>query len=358
MDPLSLDNDLFCNHSIKHELRPLLIVFCSSGSVSAVITLFVIAAMIFFQLYKLLTHRLIINMLVSIFLFCMVAAAQFVGLWHNYWKGEHYGECVAGGFFMEYIMWGMLLTTLMMTVHLTSMVMFPLYYEKVAKLQPFYLAFPWILPLLIVWIPFINNNYGISGPWCWIRLYNEDCSQNMKGVIEMYALWYGELVIGLILNNIGLLVIAITLCKRSCSTNEMTLDYRKALKQALPLVIYPITVQFLSAFVIANRLYQSIHTSFLKWLLIAHAATSSSWGIFGPILTLIYLVILRKGLTKNFKKLKKCCCCSKEKQQKESIANTGNLKTTSKLLDTKDHLTLYGTANSHMSYSIWIGKRK
>ena len=338
----SLDsNDTFCNHSIKYELRPLLTVFGSTGIINAVVTLIAIAAMIFCRFHKQLTHRLIINMLVSVFVFCIVAAAQLTGLWRHYWKGEHLGECVAGGFFIEYFMWVMLLSTLMMTVHLTSMVMFPLYYKKVAKLQPVYLLFPWIFPLLIIWIPLVHNNYGLSGAWCWIRLYNEDCSANKEGLVEMYALLYGELIIGLILNNIGLLVIAITLCKRSCSTNEMSSGYRKALKQALPLVVYPITYQFLSIFAIADRMYQLTHHGhYVKWLIYAQAISGPCCGIFAPIVTLIYLLILHKVIKENLKKHN--WCCKSDKQQNVDIINYSS-RDTKRLLDSEDHLTQYGS---------------
>ena len=359
----SLDsNDMFCNHSIKYELRPLLIVFSSTGFINAVVTLIAIAAMIFCRFHKQLTHRLIINMLVSVFVFCIVVAAQLMGLWHNYWKGEHLGECVAGGFFLEYSVWVMLLSTLMMTVHLTSMVMFPLYYQKVAKLQPVltntvmfplyykkvaklqpvYFVFPWILPLLIVWIPFINNNYGVAGAWCWIRLYNEDCSPNEEGLIETVGLWYGELIIGLILNNIGLLVIAITLCKRSCSTNEMSSGYRKALKQALPLIIYPITFQLISVFAIADRMYQLTHHGHHdRWLFYAHAISGSFWGTFAPILTLIYLMTLHKVIRENLKKYN--WYFGRRTWQNGDTINFRN-RHKNRLLDTsEDNITPYGS---------------
>ena len=328
MDPLSLDNDSvdsYCNQSLNYdELRPILIVFSSTSFINAVMILIAIGVMAYCQLYKLVTHRLIINMLVSIIFFCIVVAAQLMGLWRHYWNGQNYGECVAGGFFMEYSLWVMLSCTFMMTLHLTSMVIF---YKKVAILQPFYLLFPWIFPLLIAWIPFINNNYGVAGPWCWIRLYNEDCSQNTEGVIEMYALWYGELIFGLILNNIGLLVIAITLCKRSCSTNEMSSGYRKTLKQTLPLVIYLIAYQVISIFAIANKMYQVTHHGrYMKWLIHAQVIVDPFWGLLAPILTYIYIIIEIRGSKKH-----KCCFRNKHRYL------TVNYN------DSEDHLSQYGS---------------
>uniref|UniRef100_A0A1X7TH39 G-protein coupled receptors family 2 profile 2 domain-containing protein n=1 Tax=Amphimedon queenslandica TaxID=400682 RepID=A0A1X7TH39_AMPQE len=227
------ENSTFCGHSINDELKPLLLVFCTSGSVCSFFCALAILVMIFF-------------------------AVQFLDLWFKFWEGNHSTKCVIQSYLAEYSLWVMLLSTLMVTLHLTVMVLFPSFYLSIGKLEPFYILFPWAFPILIAWIPFIHHDYGISGSWCWIRLYNNDCSLNKEGMIEMYALWYGELFVTLILNNVALVIISITLCKRAYQ-KTMSLDYRKALKQTLPLLIYPITYQFFSWFAIANRLYQALN---------------------------------------------------------------------------------------------------
>ena len=98
------------------------------------------------------------------------------------------------------------------------------------NLDAFYLFFSWILPLIIACIPFVHNNYGLSGPWCWIRLYNDDCSWNKEGMIEVYGTVYGELILGQSLNDFVLVVVVVTLCKRSRS-NTLPLEYRKHLNK-------------------------------------------------------------------------------------------------------------------------------
>lgn len=163
-----------------------------------------IILMIFCRLFTLLTHRLIIYMLLGISCFSFIVAAQCMNYWLNIWKGEHAVVCIVESYFTEYASWVVLLSVLMVTLPLTVMALFPKFHIKIGRLEPFYILFPWLFPLLIAWIPFLGKNYGISGSWCWIKLYNNDCSLSKNGIIEMYAVWYGELFFGLILNNIAL----------------------------------------------------------------------------------------------------------------------------------------------------------
>uniref|UniRef100_A0A1X7V5J6 G-protein coupled receptors family 2 profile 2 domain-containing protein n=1 Tax=Amphimedon queenslandica TaxID=400682 RepID=A0A1X7V5J6_AMPQE len=335
---------IYCGQSIKDILRPLLVVYSTSGSVCFIFCLVAIAAMVIFRLFKLLTHRLILYTLVSILSYSLTSIFQFSGLWWDFWEDDEYTDvCIFIGFAQEYADWVMLLSTLMMTLHLTVMVMLPSYYEKVAKLEPFYLIFPWIFPIFVAWVPFFHNNYGIGGSWCWIKLHR-NCSFNEEGVIMMYAVWYGELIVGLILNNIALIIIGLTLCKRAYK-NTTSLDYRKALKQTLPLLAYPITYQFLSSFAIANRIYIAFTGGkYNKWLFYAHAATAPCWGIFAPIFTFIYLLFLLKVIKENIKQW--CCCFKTKKKQRQLIINKRNYNedesARERLIDPHDHLTQYG----------------
>lgn len=342
-------NGTYCNISIKDELEPLLLIFCSSGAACSFLCAFAIIVMIFCRLFTLLTHRLIIYMLSAIFSFSFVAAVQILNLWLGIWKGEHSTVCVIESYFMEYVSWVTLLSVLMVTLHLTLMVLFPSFYLSMGRLEPFYFLFPWLFPFLIAWIPFVYHNYGISGSWCWIRLYNNDCLPNMEGEIEMYAVWYGELFVGLILNNIALVIICITLCKRAYK-NTTSLDYRKALKQTLPLMVYPITYQFFSWFAIANRLYQLVYRGEkINWLFYAHAVFGASGGFLAPIFTLLYLLSLRKIIKEN---IKKWCCFKFCFSSNIEHNNEEDPTVTDSLINHSDRFAQYGITVSSTDSSM------
>ena len=342
--------DIFCNHSIKNDFLPVLITFSSTGVVSALICILAVTLIVLFRMYKLLTNRIILYLLVAVLSFCLATLIQISALWQNYWKGEDYQWCVAEGFFVDYSGWVMFLSTLVVTLHLTNMVLFAKYYESMIKLEPFYLIFPWIFPAIISWIPFVHNNYGVSGPWCWIRLYNENCSWNKEGMIEVYATWYGELFLGLILNNIALGVVVVTLCKRSCYNNT-SLNYRKALKQTLPLIGFPVMYQVLSWIALANRIYQaSISGKYMKWMFFSHAITSASWPFFAGLFTIVYLIALsefRNNVTKFIQDFRKCCAKRKKKVVNYDVTEHERLIG----VDSEDHFTQYGiTVTTPTSY--------
>ena len=329
-------NGTYCGHSIKDDLVPLLLVYCSSGSICSFFCAFAILAMIFCRLFTLLTHRLIIYMLGGMLFYSIVVAIQFINLRLNIWEGKHTTLCVIESVFIHYSVWVMLLSILMVTLHLTVMVLFPSCYLDITKLEPFYALFPWIFPLLIAWIPFIHGNYGIAGPMCWIRQYNDDCTLNKEGVILMFALWFGEEFIALILNNIALVVVIILMCKRAYQ-KTMSQDYSKALKQTLPLLVYPIMLESFSWFAIASVSYQSIHEGrSVRWLSFAHA----SWGFSAPVFILVYFLLLHKTIRKNIKKWRCLKCCWKKKHV---IFKDEEPKATDRLSDLSDRLTLYGT---------------
>ena len=308
---LSNSEDIFCNDSIKvkNDFRPVLIACCITGAVSALMCILATALIVILRMYKSVTNRIVLYLLVAVIFYCLTNVLRISALWHNYWKGEHYKFCVVDGFLNGYSELVMLFSTLIVTLHLTIIVLSYSYYQKITKrtyytctiLEPFYLFFSWILPLIIACIPFVHNNYGLSGAWCWIKLYNDDCSWNKEGMIEVYGTSYGELILGLSLNNFVLVVVGVTLCKRSRS-NTLSLEYRKVHKQTLPLIIFPIIYEGLSLIALINRIYQSVKSGeYLKGLFFAHAVTDSGWGFFAGLFVIIYLVTLSEFRNKVMK---------------------------------------------------------
>ena len=79
-----------------------------------------------------------------------------------------------------------------------------------------YILIPILVPMSILWIPFINNAYGMAGTWCWIRNKDDLCGVNLAGSIEWYALWYIPWIALCVINLITIVAIVVILCKRLC----------------------------------------------------------------------------------------------------------------------------------------------
>ena len=326
-----------CNQSLPDKIhRELMIIYSSCSLLSAFGCTLAILLILCFRMYKLLTHRLILYHLLSALFYSISNILQVTSLYQDYWSGEDYQWCIAEAFLLQYSNWAMLLATLNITLHMTGMVIFYMYYTHLSKLEPFYILFPLFFPALIVWIPLINNDYGISGPWCWIKLYNENCTWNREGMIEEYALWYGEFLLSLVMNSLAIILLVVVLCKRAhCGgdSNNLGLNYNKALKQTLPIIGFPIIYQIIGWMNLANRTIQAKEGgkgNYALWLI--HSVSAPSHGFFASVMTIIYLAIIRKFKKEEIRKVVSEWCGKNREVEKRNSE-------TQRLLDPEDHIT-------------------
>lgn len=85
------------------------------------------------------------------------------------------------------------------------------------------------LPALIAWMPLVHGSYGLDGIWCWIKGASDGVNSSFKFATEIFAfLLHGASIV---------LVFAAVL--KFCSKCAITSPYRAALKEVLPLTIYP-----------------------------------------------------------------------------------------------------------------------
>ena len=78
-------------------------------------------------------------------------------------------------------------------------------------LEVTYLVFSPVLTLMYASVPFITHEYGLAGPWCWIKALDKDCTVTLSGLLNQ--LFYGYIIF--ILNGtIGIvLTIAVVFCR-------------------------------------------------------------------------------------------------------------------------------------------------
>ena len=124
-----------------------------------------------------------------------------------------------------------------------------------------YILIPILVPMSFLWIPFIDNAYGMAGTVCWIRSKDDFCQKKLAGLIEWYALWYIPLILLCVINMITIVAILVILCKRLCIEKTSDKVYKNMLRENAPLLIYPLIYNFFSLFPLARHLYQTMHTS-------------------------------------------------------------------------------------------------
>ena len=359
-----------CNLSLSGNVRKELVAILSSGGFAGVLSCgSALILLVFFRMYRTFSERLVLYLLLSGFFFASVLTLQITGDAFDF--SQHHSLCQGMGFILQYAIWILVLLTTFIVFHLASLVFF---YKTFNKSEPFLVLFAVIFPLLFSWVPFIHDTYGLSGAWCWIRVYRHtDCHFYSEGLIEQYALWYGPFFLLLIVNAAITIAIVVALCHRSFKKQSLTnatsaqgefgtrvrfqeldqddqqsltnatsaqgahefgtrvrfqdldqddqqsltnatsaqgefgtrvqeLDqddqqatqYKKALKNTLPLLAYPIIYSFLSWFALANRIRRAISpgSSFSAW--VVHAVTAPSWAFFLGVAFIVYLIAGRK----------------------------------------------------------------
>ena len=302
-DQIFTRND--CNSSFtEHERNKLIVSWLIPSIISFVMCSTALLLVISLKLYKHFVYRLAVYQVLACLFFSAIGILMMMNI--NYTKDKfHVVECNIMAFLIHYAIWMNLLFTLCLVFHIFCMVVC---FKNFEKLEILYILLSLLFPLVTAWIPFINHSYGVSNAWCWIRSWNENCpSERYKeGIIEQFTLWYGPLMVSLTVCVISVGIIILVLAWRACNryksqekepliiSREQNKN-KKALKQVVPLLAYPIIFYVLALLPFIDRVDEAIpHSNY--YLVLAHAIANALWGFFSGLALLVHVIILRKPL--------------------------------------------------------------
>ena len=281
----------------------LLCIFGGVGSLSTVICTVTLIFTCYYKLYKRFAHRLVIYQLLSTLFFSFVCASELI--FFNYTSSTTLKVlCDTVGFFLTIAVNSKFFVTFWLTFHLFAFVVFS---KDLRRLELLYIFSSFGIPLLFGWIPFVNNLYGIAGAWCWIKNWKGDCAKDkiLLGTIEQYLLLYA---LALLLLFLELLMVIITIsvlmyrsyCRSSKAQEEndpllqrQVEKQKKAFKEILPLILYPIIFIILFLPSVIHRIYGAIVPETEFFLFVLHASTGPSWGLFVGIAVAIHICLLK-----------------------------------------------------------------
>ena len=340
-----LNTSVSCNQSLSGNLTHLLPLFIGTISLLSLITCIAAVVLLLWQrMYHTFTHRSLLYLLLSAIFASSAFTTRIAGV------TENSPFCSFSGFITQYFAYVLLLTQTVLTIHLGCVILLveirctrPLGHHYLGitsafetdssshkakrygrRLQLVYVLSPYVLPLFFVWVPFIHNNYGPAGLWCWIRRVGDDCEQVLSGVIEQYALWYGPQFFLTLVNTCIIIATIVTIIWKAHTfqkSGESLTDYRNTLKQVLPILAYPIIFQLQSWFALAHRLSRLISPARIVPLLIIHSVCgSASWGIFAAGTFMVYFVVWKRH--------------EKEKERQRAISNLPPLEDEARLRTT------------------------
>ena len=321
-----LNEDESCNQTLSGDLRKSLPITIGTISLlSAAACIAAVVLLLWQKMYNTFTHRSILYLLLYAIFAAACFALNIASAFDNFVSSEAYTPfCSFSGFLTHYSISVQLLAQTVLTIHLGCVILLveirctrPLGHHYLGitsafetdssshkakcysrRLELAYALSPLVLPLFFVWVPFIHNNYGPAGVWCWIRRVGDDCEQVLSGVIEQYTLWYGPLLLLTLVNTCIIIATIVTIiCKayKLRKSGETLKDYKDTLKQVLPILAYPIIFLLLSWLALAYRLSTVTSPTVIIPLLITHSIGGAcSWGLIAAATFMVYFVVWKK----------------------------------------------------------------
>ena len=286
------------------QIDQIIIAVSSTGMVSMSCCLIAVLMVVVLRLYKKFVYRLALYQVLAALFFSFALSIQLMA--YNYDSKSEYSSrsCEAVGFLMQYSIWVKVMFTACLTFHLFFLVVF---FKNFQKLEVFYIPISVIFPLLHSWIPFTTNSYGMSDASCWIRGWKNNCARDKStpGLIELFALCYGPLYLIAVLDAFAIVIMVIVLIRKNFFERRgskidvenvplLTSRKKEAVRQLMPLLIYPLLFLLMIMFGLVDRVYAAIAMAPSYPLTIIHAVLGFSWPFFAGLALILHLCLLRE----------------------------------------------------------------
>ena len=286
--------------------KNLLLYILGGGSVfSTLICVIALLITCYYRLYKRFVHRLVIYQLLSAIMFSLMCSAELSFLNYDYNDNSMMMKALCGavGFLVSVTIEIKFLITFWLTFYLF---MFAVFSKDLYHLELLYVITSIGIPVICDWIPFVNGLYAVAGAWCWIKNWKGDCPNDkiMIGTIEQYAFEYAP---GGLLFLIDLILIIVTigvlLYRSYCWPVKTEYDpllerqaerQKKAFKEILPLMLYPIIFMILFLPSLIQRIYGAIVPETQRYFLfVLQVVTAPGWGLFVGVIVIIHIFIMK-----------------------------------------------------------------
>lgn len=163
----------------------------ASNTIAILACLFVILVIVVYKKYIFTFQQLVLHLSTSILLHSVAHTIQGAS-YQLIQENEHY--CQVLGFFDIYFPLCMVLSVLCVIIELY---LYVLQKRDTTNLKWIYVAFIFVVPALVSWIPFAFKQYGYTGYYCSILYYDKDCRHDFTGLALLLMLWWMPLVLSL-----------------------------------------------------------------------------------------------------------------------------------------------------------------
>ena len=222
--------------------------------------------------------------------------------------------CAITGYLDIYINWVDILFVSWITLHLFLLAVFRIQMSTYGSAYEITgVLFSFLLPLTFTWVPFLNDMYGKAGPWCSLRATVQKNSNDSDVFIVNQVVNRTLQLLPIGLDVLAVSVIVGVLCKRAMlGSYTVQNSYRRALKEALPLLIYPTAVLIVRTLNFTNHLLHAYREIVIFSMWVIEAVVSPLTILLIPV---ILLLIPRK------KRLKWCLVLKKKRENMQESSS-------------------------------------
>ena len=291
-------------------------VVAAMGAVACLLAVIIILRL---KQYKNFVNRLVLYMMIIGCVHAVTIGLEVAPVYHKgqvvaVRKGLN-GLCEAVGFITQTTAWMFFMVMLWMVLYLFILAVFK-YGANRYKHEVAGILISVLFPLSFNWVPFVQHMYGLAGVWCWIRLTNGYCWHDYtQGIIYQFSLLYGPLTLLILISFVLFVVMVCVLCRQRIYIRGARVyhsSHHQAIKEALPLLIYPLIYDIICTLMTTNRIYYAITVFQAKdpffplWFV--HSVIDPCRTLVPPLAFILYPNTLRKI----------CCRCKKRRPVIES----------------------------------------
>ena len=264
----------------------------SLAAISVATCLVALSSVFYLQLHRQFLYRLAAYLVMASLLHAVITLCQLAFLNYN---DSKYTPCIAIGYLHQLAVWMKACFGCWITFHLFC---FAVLLKNMRKLEPLYVISSILVPIVVSSIPLITKSYGPTGEWCWIQ--RKKCGRNyLTGFVEQIAEWYGPVFVILVVQCIAMLTMMVTVFYRAHRKSGENVfgreQSKKAFRQLLPLVAYPVLFCILIIPPLISRVYSFAEATPNEGLLILTTICLPAWSFSAGVSLIVHIGVLRRA---------------------------------------------------------------
>lgn len=267
-------------------------VFCALNAVSVLVCLLAAILVFGLKLHRKLVYRLSLYQVLAALVFSTVETLQIFFLNYDQLSEFYRRLCTAIGLLEVYTEWVKLLFTVLLTIHLFCFVVLN---KNLKQLEVLYVVISLVVPAVIAAIPLMTQSYRIEPLGCYISDGN---GTDGAADVELFALWNIPALIALSAASVAMVVMVMKLGSKVCRRLKQEPitsgdQYWKALKQLLPLAVFPVLFFIFEVPVLIYDIYMAEGYATNEAATIAASVFIAMWSMSSGMTLILHIFVAR-----------------------------------------------------------------